>query len=107
MNLIVSSTQHQNIIISKPGVNDVLCGRGHASRQLIFPGNRYFRSLIEKYCLQYKVEVLNTRKSKIVLDVIAAIHSLKPPGRFVTKDPTTDMFTELEMKKVTRKVSEI
>ena len=91
-----------NVAILKPGINDIICGRGHANKQHLNPGNRYFHALIEKYHIHYGRE--KALRKKLVEHVIATIRSLKPPGRFVTKDLLSERLVEVDSKRVTRKV---
>ena len=69
-------------------VNDILCGRGHANKQTF------------KYHIHYGRE--KALRKKLVEHVIATSGSLKPPGRFMTKDLLTERLVEVDSKKVTR-----
>lgn len=64
--------------------HDVLSGRGVNIAQ--HPGNERFRSLVQArydadYCQQYTV----TEKRALAEEIIAHIHSLSPPGRFLKR----------------------
>lgn len=76
---------------------DVLSGRGNgvATR----PGNAYFRRLVYFHKDAY-VEADRDGKIAVAKTVIAAIHKLTPPGRFLEKDPRGAGWREMTDRQV-------
>ena len=65
--------------------HDVLSGRG--VNIALHPGNQRFRTLVttradENYCTNYTA----SEKRAVAEEIIAHIHSLNPPGRFLKRD---------------------
>lgn len=70
--------------------HDVLCGRGGATN--VHPGNRFFRSLISKFRVQY-LRSRKIDKPHISRSVVGEIRSRK--GRFLKKDEKTGVWCEI------------
>lgn len=64
-------------------VNDVLCGRGGDIN--VHVGNEHYRYLIESKRIEYLTSKFKREKRVIATQVVEAIHSLSPPGRFLSK----------------------
>merc|ERR1712232_233145 len=61
------------------------------------PGNEYFWSLVNQYQVEYAAcsKPLKGCFPKLIVD---NIYSLDPPGRFLEKDPQTNLWSEIEYK---------
>jgi hypothetical protein len=68
----------------KPNPNDVLRGRGVPTQN--HPGNKYFRKVVASRRVQYALMTKIEDKDAIANQVLIAIQSQKPPGRFL--EPT-------------------
>ena len=68
--------------------NDVLCGRGGSINTN--PGNERFRKLVDSKKRLYLTARFKREKRLIASKIVAEIHSLNPPGRFLTKIPDPD-----------------
>lgn len=64
-------------------VNDVLCGRGGDIN--VHVGNEHYRNIIESKRIEYLTSKFKREKRVIATKVVEAIHSLSPPGRFLSK----------------------
>jgi len=78
--------------------NDVRSGRGNGPNN--HHGNIYFRSLVDKKTAAYtSPDASVLEKKKIINDIIANIHTLNPPGRFLKSDNITEMsYKEISKK---------
>jgi hypothetical protein len=63
-----------------PGEYAVLCGRGKVCS--LSTGNRYLKALVDHYLMPYSSASNKTEKSRIVTEIIDAIHAL-PDGTFI------------------------
>lgn len=86
-----------------PGVtpDDVLCGRGKSANNFI--GNRRFRDTVMKYRDDYTTSTRPDKRlicHKIIQDVQSR------GGRFLTRCPSQDSWTDLEEPKIVLKVSQ-
>jgi len=82
--------------IKEPHAHDVLSGRGNFVN--FHPGNGYFRSLVQKY----KVDYLNCpkqQKGKFSQLIVDQVRARKPHGLFLKQDPETKLWNEIEKKK--------
>lgn len=89
--------------------HDVLSGRGVNIAQ--HPGNERFRTLIKtsyhdkSYCVAYS----NIEKKALAMEIVAHIHNLDPPGRFLKRvskgrdSKSADGYWEILSKKETLK----
>jgi len=67
-----------------PTENDVLFGRGPATTA--HPGNRRFRTIVDAQKQKFREEKERRVKRAIAVNIMDAIHSLQPMGRFLTED---------------------
>lgn len=69
--------------ITEPHDNDVLCGRGGSVNN--HKGNEKFRTLVQSFKVKY---LLSTKADKFQMseDVVRAVRSQNPPGRFLQRD---------------------
>jgi len=79
--IISSSNLNQNTVVT-PNCNDVLCGRGSGVNT--FSGNIFFRELVRVRKDLYR-RVKRHQKIPIAEEIIDAITSLDPPGRFLIR----------------------
>mmetsp|Transcript_135373 Transcript_135373/g.201328 ORF Transcript_135373/g.201328 Transcript_135373/m.201328 type:complete len:316 (+) Transcript_135373:40-987(+) len=76
-------------LVIKPGVNDVLCGRGGAANSHI--GNMRFRNFLDKHRDQYHNST-KSDKTHIAIQLVLHIQTqVSPPGRFLMKVPKSEM----------------
>ncbi|CAB9511726.1 Nitrilase family, member 2 [Seminavis robusta] len=89
--------------IEQPHKHDVLCGRGVTTNR--FPGNESFRSLVS---LNKELYVTSTKRQKMSISrsIVEAVRSLKPPGRFLEKNPVTGMWSDIGDRKAIEKTSQ-
>ena len=92
--LTMSGQEHQraDLLIEVPHKNDVLFGRGGGINS--HPGNRNYRSIVQRYKHDYNLAGNKQLKADISNNVITQIHSLKPPGRFLAKSKKDSAFWE-------------
>eukprot|EP00985_Skeletonema_marinoi_P017061 scaffold9271_cov100-Skeletonema_marinoi.AAC.4 len=78
-----------------PTMNDVLSGRGAWFNQ--HPGNKRFRRMLEEKKAAYST---GTKKLKMDIskDIVEAIYSMEPPGRFLKKCPSTGQWNEISKR---------
>eukprot|EP00984_Skeletonema_dohrnii_P005816 scaffold2053_cov106-Skeletonema_dohrnii-CCMP3373.AAC.7 len=78
-----------------PTMNDVLSGRGAWFNQ--HPGNKRFRRMLEEKKAAYS---MGTKKLKMDIskDIVEAIYSMEPPGRFLKKCPSTGQWNEISKR---------
>jgi hypothetical protein len=89
------SLAHLSVPVNAPDVapppihvhdNDILMGRGGKSNMHV--GNENLRQLARAEVQQYEKADKNT-KSIMAIQLVAQVHSLTPPGRFLKRDTTT------------------
>jgi len=68
-------------IIYHPGKNDVLSGRGKFA--MSWPGNLFYRELIELHRENYLKANDNSKKQQIAVNIFSEIHCRSPSGRFL------------------------
>eukprot|EP00566_Odontella_aurita_P014245 CAMPEP_0113590866 /NCGR_PEP_ID=MMETSP0015_2-20120614/36921_1 /TAXON_ID=2838 /ORGANISM="Odontella" /LENGTH=530 /DNA_ID=CAMNT_0000497123 /DNA_START=817 /DNA_END=2405 /DNA_ORIENTATION=- /assembly_acc=CAM_ASM_000160 len=68
--------------ISKPGPNDVLCGRGGGTNN--HTGNIRFRKLVNKHKMSY-LAATKVEKPKVAREVVKIWRAMDPPGRFLAR----------------------
>lgn len=90
-------------MIIELGRNDVLCGRGVTTNR--HEGNVQYRSLVALYKEEY-VTSTKKQKMKISRNLVQAIRSLNPPGRFLDKDPSTGHWFDIGDRKAIEKTSQ-
>lgn len=90
------ASETQLIGISKPGANDVLCGRGGGSQNHV--GNKEYRAVISANKRSY---IDSNRKSKgmIVHSIVNAVRLQNPPGRFLEKDSGSGLWNDIGDKR--------
>ena len=88
--------QEQLYDIVEPHDHDVLAGRGNFVN--FHPGNEYFRELVRKHKVAY-VAAPKPQKPKFARLIVDEIRSLRPPGRFLKQDPTTELWSDIGDKK--------
>jgi hypothetical protein len=87
--------------IQHPHQNDVLSGRGNASKYHV--GNEYFVALVKRYRKKY---FMRSKKEAVELaqSVINEIKQLDPPGRFLNQHPESKCWYEISYKKMMDRV---
>jgi len=101
MNKLKTKTM-TTIAIDHPRENDVLCGRGGGTNNHV--GNIKYRHLVASI----KVEYFQSRKKQkveISKGIVAIVHQLEPPGRFLSK-AVRGGWTEIDTKKAVAKTSQ-
>eukprot|EP01082_Thalassiosira_pseudonana_P002714 g2788.t1 g2788 contig12:802202-803301(-) len=99
-----ASSQAEVETIQTPTHTDVLLGRGVATNR--HPGNENFRSIVAQHVGVY---VTSTKKQKMMISrsiVDKVKKALVPPGRFLEKDPETDLWSEVGDKKALEKTAQ-
>lgn len=81
----------------------MLLGRGVSTNRRA--GNAYFREIVSHHMEEYLTST-KTHKMEITRRVIALIHTLNPPGRFLEKDALTDSWKEVTMKRAHEKAAQ-
>lgn len=69
-------------LITKPGENDVLCGRGGGTNN--HAGNIKFRAMVNEHKLRY-LAASKVEKPKVAREVVNLWRGMTPPGRFLTR----------------------
>mmetsp|Transcript_532 Transcript_532/g.1251 ORF Transcript_532/g.1251 Transcript_532/m.1251 type:complete len:442 (+) Transcript_532:114-1439(+) len=89
--------------ISVPSDSDVLCGRGGSANN--HRGNERYRRMI----FNNKVRYLSSgKKEKAVIarELVTYIYDLDPPGRFLAKNPRTNLYNDVGEAKAMYKVGQ-
>jgi hypothetical protein len=73
---------HIDQLVTKPGENDVLCGRGGGTNNHC--GNIKFRALVNEHKLRY-LAASKVEKPKVAREVVKQWRSQDPPGRFLAR----------------------
>jgi hypothetical protein len=76
----------QQVEIQKPGLHDVLLGRGGGTNN--HTGNVKFRQLVNKHKMRY-LACCKVEKPKVAREVVQLWHKLSPPGRFLQRKDET------------------
>jgi hypothetical protein len=76
----------QQVEIQKPGLHDVLLGRGGGTNN--HTGNVQFRQLVNKHKMRY-LACSKVEKPKVAREVVQLWHKLRPPGRFLQRKDET------------------
>jgi hypothetical protein len=90
--------------VKDPTENDVLCGRGGSINS--HPGNERFRTLVEKRKRVYLTARFKREKRLIASSIVSEIRSLKPPGRFLSRDPKSGQWKDIGDEKARDKTSQ-
>lgn len=85
---------------SELNMNDVLCGRGGWVNS--FPGNLQFREILKKNKDAYN-EAKKLEKMAIVTNIVRAIRSMVPSGRFLKEDKTKSGWIDIGDAKAVKK----
>ena len=91
----VDSSSLQQLVtdgIKKPGVHDVIMGRGGGTNHN--PGNIKYRRIVEDMKLSYK-SAARPDKPRIAMKVVADWRALNPPGRFIQLDKKTGLYNDI------------
>jgi hypothetical protein len=89
--------------ISEPGINDVLCGRGGGTNNHI--GNRRFRMLVNEHKPRY-FAAGKLDKPKVAREVMIMWRKQDPPGRFLIKDSSSKLWSDVGDQKAREKASQ-
>ena len=91
---VVSSSLQQLVThgIKKPGVHDVIMGRGGGTNHN--PGNIKYRRIVEDMKLSYK-SAARPDKPRIAMKVVTDWRALNPPGRFIQLDKKTGLYNDI------------
>jgi len=97
-NIMTYYTNYQ----SKPGNNDVICGRGGLSNN--HPGNGLFRRLVQANKQHYNEAVSAQHRQMLAYSIAAAVHNIS--GRFVQKDdsPASGGWIEIHLDEAAKKI---
>ncbi|CAB9515941.1 Transcriptional regulator [Seminavis robusta] len=90
--------------VADPGINDVISGRGDTINR--HPGNVHFRKLVEEKRRVYLSSHFKREKRLIAETIVAAIKSLDPPGRFLSKDTKTGLWFPIDEDRAREKASQ-
>lgn len=101
---LVTPDRFEGEIVAEHTVNDVLCGRGGSINS--HPGNERFRTLVEKRKRVYLTARFKREKRLIANSIVSEIRSLKPPGRFLTKDSKSGKWKDIGDEKARDKTSQ-
>lgn len=82
--------------IRTPHDNDVLSGRGNYANR--HPGNKRFRAYVSSQRELYAAAPKN-EKSIFAKTIVRTIRSLQPPGRFLKRDPNTELWVDIGNRK--------
>jgi len=99
MNLAQSSTNEPIV----PTQNDVVSGRGSGANR--HKGNANFRELVRRNKQLY-LRMSKKDKMKVAVSIYDHIASLSPPGRFLNKNPETDLWFETSRQRALEKISQ-
>lgn len=100
-NTIVETNAPHAIV--QPHQNDVLGGRGAIIQS--HPGNFYYRKLIRSQKLEY-VNARPPFKKLIILEIVKAVKSQSPPGRFLKLDPKTELYHCISLEEAKKKTGQ-
>ena len=97
---------HKKVFVREPQINmnDILCGRGDVIN--FHPGNVYFRSLVNKNKETY-VQSSKKDKGEISHQILCHLKALKPPGRFLRKDPKNFNWYEIDDRDSKEKIRQV
>lgn len=86
-----------------PGYHDVVCGRGGGNAR--HPGNQNFRDLV---AANKRIYATLTKKQKMTMarQIVDAVHSTRPPGRFLARDPRTGLWEDIGLPRSLEKASQ-
>jgi hypothetical protein len=103
--VLTSSLPLTNIETCHIHCNDILCGRGYATSKQQHVGNRHFRDLITANKAAYDGL---TKKQKLMFarSIVDMVHSTRPAGRFLMKDVTTGLWSDIGMARSLEKTSQ-
>jgi len=104
LNNQTASTTETRIGISKPHDHDVLFGRGGNIN--IHPGNETFRKVVESKKRVYLTARFKAEKRIIADSVLTRIGELQPPGRFLARDSSTNLWHDVGYEKARDKTSQ-
>merc|ERR1712232_205022 len=90
--------------ILTPTLNDVLLGRGAGING--HQGNVNFRAMVKAHQNEYLAAITNIQKYLIVMDILQAVRSLSPPGRFITQETSTGLWYDVGDEKARRKIGQ-
>jgi len=99
MNVTHSSNNEQIV----PTQNDVVSGRGSGANR--HKGNANFRELVRRNKQLY-LRMSKKDKMQVAVSIYDHIASLSPPGRFLNKNPETDMWFETSRQRALEKISQ-
>uniref|UniRef100_A0A7S4SH98 DUF6824 domain-containing protein n=1 Tax=Ditylum brightwellii TaxID=49249 RepID=A0A7S4SH98_9STRA len=93
-----------NLQTSDINENDVLCGR--AAEVINNSGNRRFRALTRYFRSIYANSSKGDDKNKISCAIVDAVRTANPPGRFLKKHATKDIWYDIGDRKAREKTSQ-
>jgi len=93
-----------NLQTSDINENDVLCGR--AAEVINNSGNRRFRALTRHFRSIYANSSKGDDKNKISCAIVDAVRTANPPGRFLKKHATKDIWYDIGDRKAREKTSQ-
>lgn len=98
-----TSTRPVDKGIAVPHPHDVLCGRGNRSN--VHPGNVCFRRVVEDNEELYAA-LPKFMKQLLSRDIVRAVASQQPPGRFLIRDAAANSWREMPEEKAIEKTSQ-
>lgn len=87
----------------EPHENDVLMGRG--GNNSLHSGNAKLRNLARDICQRY-MSSTKKAKSQISRDLVAAVHAMNPPGRFLKQQHNLNEWEEVDDERAREKCSQ-
>jgi len=90
--------------IREPHQNDVLMGRGGKNNQHV--GNEQLRGIARGRSLDYQ-NASKKGKSSISRELVRIVREMKPPGRFLRKDPKTNKWEDVGNDIAREKTSQV
>ena len=88
----------------EPHNNDVLCGRGGTINA--HPGNEQYRMFVDRKKRVYLTARFKREKRLIAQSIVDEVRNLKPPGRFLSKDAKTNIWSDVGDEKARDKTSQ-
>lgn len=84
--------------------HDVRCGRGHGANR--WPGNIWFRKVVEDHSTSYHREKTYFKKACVAKNILAIIKGQSPRGRFIERDASIDQWIEISDEKAEKKIKQ-
>lgn len=89
--------------IEKHRPQDVLCGRGGGTNHHV--GNAHWRKLVNTNKRLY-LSLPKKQKALVAKSIVHAVRAQNPPGRFLARDPSNSLWSDIGDQKATEKTSQ-